>query len=676
MSSSIPRKRRKLSPAESQNFKGKLAREKARRCISQWNLEQGYENRDRGTTRKGKDVGRLPIKTAEGRLETLLIPDTEELESEQAYGSDLEPRKDVQPIQSEKSNTHLSESEHILDAKETLARIATLISEDPEEHVGSFKVLAQFVKSSNVTITKLALASQLAVFKDVIPGYRIRPQSSDPAEKLSKDTRQLRSYEETLIHSYHAYVKELMRCAKLKPEGVPEGVKTIPTVAIACACSLLLAVPHFNFRSDLLQVLVDKLGGSRNDQGFTRCCETLEHLFENDDDGKPSLDAVNALSKMIKARNYQVDEAVLDTFLHLRLLSEFSYKGSHRGVDKEVAEESTHAPKKAKFKKEFRTKKQRKLLKDRKSVENDYKEAEAIVGQEERDKLQSETLKIVFVTYFRILRTQSTALMGPVLEGLAKYAHLINQDFFGDLLEVLKEISGQAEGIGMNVGSSSESVMSTQSPLARNFGRSSLLCAITAFALLEGQDVRKSASDLQLDLSFFVSYLYRSLPALVTSPDLERGVLSAHVRDTYQLNGERLSKVNVQTTSALLLRMLRAILIPSAASQPPSSIPRLRVAAFTKQVMMCSLQVPEKSATAMIHLATNVSKIHGRKVNGLWNTEESKGDGVFDISGERGIEGSNAFASIVWEGELLKMHFCPNVRDTVSILDKTIIGGS
>ena len=55
-------------------------------------------------------------------------------------------------------------------------------------------------------------------------------------------------------------------------------------------------------------------------------------------------------------------------------------------------------------------------------------------------------------------------------------------------------------------------------------------------------------------------------------------------------------------------------------------------------------------------------KIHGRKVASLWNTEERKGDGNFDaLKGE--VEGCNPFASTVWEGELLKLHYCKGVRE-------------
>ena len=63
--------------------------------------------------------------------------------------------------------------------------------------------------------------------------------------------------------------------------------------------------------------------------------------------------------------------------------------------------------------------------------------------------------------------------------------------------------------------------------------------------------------------------------------------------------------------------------------------------------------------------------MHGRKIDGLWNTEERRGDGVFNaLSGS--VDTSNVFAGTVWEGELLKFHFSPKVREGVGILEKGI----
>lgn len=53
-------------------------------------------------------------------------------------------------------------------------------------------------------------------------------------------------------------------------------------------------------------------------------------------------------------------------------------------------------------------------------------------------------MKHVFMTYFRILkRMPNTALLGPVLEGLAKFAHMINVEFFEDLVSSLNDIVDQ-----------------------------------------------------------------------------------------------------------------------------------------------------------------------------------------------------------------------------------------
>lgn len=53
----------------------------------------------------------------------------------------------------------------------------------------------------------------------------------------------------------------------------------------------------------------------------------------------------------------------------------------------------------------------------------------------------TEILKFLFVIYFRVLKTgHKTALLPAVLKGLAKFSHLINVDFFGDLMSCLETL--------------------------------------------------------------------------------------------------------------------------------------------------------------------------------------------------------------------------------------------
>ena len=636
---------------------------------SKWNLEQDYERQPRKQKRIEKENTRLPIKTAEGRIEQLSTPKTEESDADSFLGlSDEGSQSEAAAVVQDEEIPKVSPKQQILEAKEELARLATLINEDPEEHAGAFKSLSQITASPNPTIKKLGLVTQLAVYKDVIPGYRIRPIADlDSTEKISKEVRRLRSYEQALVGSYQAYVKELSRRAKVSKDTSESSASTAQ-VAISCACALVLAVPHFNFRGELLKILVDKLSYNKIDTDYVKCRETLETLFRDDEDGTPSLDAVTMLTKMIKARDYRIDESVLNTFLHLRLLSEFSSKASHDRVDKHHTGDR-EAGKKVKPKREFRTKKQRKFLKEQKAVEKEFKEADAVVSYEERDRMQAETLKLVFVTYFRILKARSPSLMGAVLEGLAKYSHLINQDFFGDILEALKDLINDAEAWSITDTNGTEKLQPTNSTSST---RSTLLCINTAFALLAGQDVAKSASSLSLDLSFFTTHLYRSLHSLALNPDLEYSSKSLRLPDPHSASNQDLSqstknnKVNLRTTSSLLHTSLSSILL--LRTTPP-----IRIAAFVKQLYTLLLQTPEKSTIAILSLLNQVLKVHGRKVASLWNTEERRGDGIFDaLKGE--VEGSNPFASTVWEGELLKLHYCKGVREGTKGIEGVLKG--
>ena len=671
-----PKRRRlspKIAPVDGEDSQSSTADEVAEAGVdnfysraARWNLEQGYEQRPRKSKDREKQNTRLPIKTADGRVEQLEAREVvgEDGDSWLESGDEEGHDEDVS-VQEVEEIAKVSQRQQILAAKEELARIASLINEDPEEHTGSFRALAKMAASRNATIKKLALATQLAVYKDVIPGYRIRPLAEDDmTEKVSKEVRRLRAYEQALVGSYLAYIKHLATLAKPRKGKLSEVSASLAAVATSCACALLLSVPHFNFRGELLKILVNKLSTLKVDEDFIKCRKTVETLFRNDDEGTPSLDAVALLTRMMKARDWRVDESVLNTFLHLRLLSEFSGRASQNHIDKSPTQDGRRG-KKLKEKREFRTKKQRKLVRERKGIEKEFKEADAAVGHEERDRMQAETLKLIFVTYFRVLKERTPHLMGAVLEGLAKYAHLINQDFFGDLLEALKDLIAQVD----TTAPSSEDEEQSSS---RNPSRESLLCVITAFALLEGQDAHKAATSLSLDLSFFITHLYRTLYPLALNPDLELSAKSLHLPDPNSPKtapSTANNKINVQTTTVLLIRCLSSVLLPQLAVR---AVPPLRVAAFSKQLLTSSLHLPEKSCLAMLGLIYNVTKVHRQKIAGLWNTEERRGDGVFDpLRGE--VEGSNPFASTIWEGEILRVHYCPDVKEAVKGMERNIV---
>ncbi|CAH0019015.1 unnamed protein product [Clonostachys rhizophaga] len=667
-------KRRKLShesPSQDSSAPSKQVQKAFFKNAASWNLEQDYESRPRKGKKNNekKPSTRLPIKTADGRLE--LLSGIEEDDDDVSVESDtewLEGREEdepeSQPEEAEgEAEPEKSEQEQILEAQEELAKLATAVNENPEDNVGAFKALARIGQSKIVAIQILTLMTQMAVYKDVIPGYRIRPLSEESSkEKLSKEVRQLRQYEQSLLTGYQGYLKELTRCAKL-PYSTG-AMKNLNNVAITCACTLLVSVPHFNFRGDLLKIIVAKISRRNIDSSGQKCIETLDTLFRDDEEGRASMEAMEMISKMMKARDFQVHESVVNLFLSLRLLSEFSGKASYDAVERPT---TTKKPKR-----EFRTKRERKDIKKQKELEKEMSQADALVDHEERERMQSETLKLVFASYFRILKFRMPHLMGAVLEGLAKYAHLINQDFFGDLLEALKDLIRYSDG---DLEAGNDEVENKQdeeeadddgdddnTTAVRNLTREALLCTVTAFALLAGQDAHNSRNQLHLDLSFFTSHLYNALLSLSIDPDIEltkRSVVSQSV-----------NKINVQTTTVLLLRSLTAILLPSYNIR---SVPPVRLAAFTKQLMTMLLHIPDKSAQGVLALLGDVAHAHSKKVNSLWNTEERKGDGKYNAL-SIDVDGSNPFAATVWEGELLRKHYSPKVREGVKLLEKGMSG--
>ncbi|EFY88957.1 nuclear export protein Noc3 [Metarhizium acridum CQMa 102] len=628
---------------------------------SNWNLEQDYESRPRKGKKNEKENTKLPIKSQDGRLELLkgLDPDDDaasiESDTEWLEGRDGVVESEGEEAVGEKKAAEVPEAQRILEAQEELAKAAMALNENPEENNANLKTLAKISQSKIPTIRMLALMTQMTVYKDIIPGYRIRPQSEDtPKEKLSKEVRNTRQFEQSLIAGYQAYIKELAHCARSETTPV-RGGQSLSNVAVTCACTLITSVPHFNFRSDILRILVGKLSRRKIDKDAAKIIQALETLFRDDEEGRPSLEAVSLITKMMKAKEFAVHESVLNLFLSLRLLSEFSGKASQDTVEQQ------RAPK-TKKKREFRTKRERKTMKEQKLLEKDMSLADALVSHEERERMQSETLKLVFATYFRILKQRSPHLMGAVLEGLAKYSHLINQDFFGDLLEALKDLIRHSDEDAEQGPAGEEAAEKEEDEdSVRNLTREALLCTVTAYALLAGQDAHNSRNDLHLDLSFFTTHLFRSLLSLSVQPDLENTRLSA---------SSAISKINVQTTTVLLLRSLTGILLPNYNIR---QVPPLRLAAFTKQLMTTALQLPEKSSQAILALLNDVAHTHGKKINSLWNTEERKGNGQYNALSDS-VEGSNPFATTVWEGELLRNHFSPKVREGVKMLEKGMSG--
>jgi nucleolar complex protein 3 len=151
----------------------------------QWDQEQSYEQQPRkGDSQwRKKESSRLPVRTVTGKLmeleasesESEVSDDTEESDSDSdVVDAAEEPVEEIAKVG----------KEAVIQVKETLAKLAGEILEEPQEKVSfhlrllltlskvsNLKTFRELFNKGNLTIQKLALVTQLTIYKDIIPGY-------------------------------------------------------------------------------------------------------------------------------------------------------------------------------------------------------------------------------------------------------------------------------------------------------------------------------------------------------------------------------------------------------------------------------------------------------------------------------------------------------------------------
>lgn len=393
------------------------------------------------------------------------------------------------------------------DKRRKIAELGTALLSDPEANIKSLKDFLQLCKDDDHAIVKLGLLSLLAVFKDIIPGYRIRlPTEKELQMKVSKDVKKMRYYESTLLSSYKAFLQKL---------AALEKQSSFQHVAIRCICTLLDAVPHFNFRESLLGIVVRNIG-SPDDVVRRLCSSTIKSIFTNEGKhgGEATVEAVRLIADHVKAHNCQLHPDSLEVFLHLTFAEDLGR--SEKPDDKNKVKNKRNKKRKnaeepSKLSENDRKRSKRELMsKMREEVEADYKSVAFSPDLMEQRRMQSGTLSAVFETYFRVLKHtvqpvapsteansslsadafHSHPLLAPCLRGLGKFSHLIDLDFMGDLISHLRTLAGG--------GSTSDNTSGKRLTVSER-----LQCCIVAFKVM-----RSNLDALNVDLQDFFVQLY------------------------------------------------------------------------------------------------------------------------------------------------------------------------
>ncbi|NXW09759.1 NOC3L protein, partial [Fregetta grallaria] len=487
-----------------------------------------------------------------------------------------------------------------------IAALASAILSEPDNNIKKLKELRAMLMEQDpnvaVIVRKLVMVSLMEIFKDIAPSYKIRPLTeAEKATKVKKETQKLREFEEGLVSQYKFYLENLEQTIKdwkqrkLKKSNVIslKAYKGLAEIAVKCLCELLVALPHFNFHNNII-VLIVPLMNDASKMISELCFEAVKKLFKQDKLGYASLGVVKVISGLVRGRNYNVRPEVLKVFLHLRI------------KEVELQKDSEDIAPKKKFmtykeKRKNLSRMQRKWKKAEEKLERELLEAEASESKEKKLKL-AKTLNIVFVTYFRILKkAQKSPLLPAVLEGLAKFAHLINVEFFDDLLIVLHSLIASG---GLSY-------------------RESLHCILSAFHILSGQgDV------LNIDPMKFYTHLYKTL-------------FSLHAGGTNDDIG-------------IVLQCLDVMF-----AKRRKQVSQQRALAFLKRLSTLALHVLPNSSVGI--LATNRVLMQTFPKMDLLLDNESQGSGVYLPELDE-PEHCNAQNTALWELHLLRRHYHPTVQ--------------
>ncbi|EDV19705.1 uncharacterized protein TRIADDRAFT_61763 [Trichoplax adhaerens] len=471
--------------------------------------------------------------------------------------------------------------------KNTIAQFACAIIENPEQNLDSLEVLRKMCKEDDtditVTIRKLAMVSTTEVFKDIVPSYRIRVSSEkEQITRISKDVKRLRFYETRLLKNYQQFLSTLEGfVTDYKPEGKSFDVKS-------------------QIESSFLSM--EKMVNS-NDLDISKCSyDALNALYKNDVQGEISLEGVRVTSKMVKSKNFNIKEKVLDTFLFLR----FSHERLHKYTVEEVSVKEKRVIRKHEKRQNFR--KERKLRSDARKLQQDLFAVEGGEDEEKRAKIETEILGCMFSIYFQVLKSDSKLkLLLSVLKGIAKFAHLISIDYFEDLMTLLGHL------------------LDTQT-LNKN---QQIACVLTAFKILTGRanDLLFSGEALSIDPRRFYGSMYNILLKL-------------------PLNGYK-------NDFLLLIECLELMLC-----RKRNQVTVQRLFAYIKRLCTTSLLLFPNEAIPLQSLIGTLLQIHPKTEQLL----ESDGTTwkLFLPHVEK-WEPCDANITVLWELALLKVHYHPTL---------------
>ncbi|XP_044010019.1 nucleolar complex protein 3 homolog, partial [Aphidius gifuensis] len=523
-----------------------------------------------------------------------------EIDSDEEVIADFEP--EIKDTEKEKISTielYACREEVLRSKKFKIGLLSSALLENPELKKSNFKALLDLMEERNpevkITVRKIATVSLFEVFKDLLPSYLLN-QTKEEGVKYKKETLLLYGYEETLLQSYKRYLTKLEKMSdKLRKKKGETKVLTLPgiilsEIALTCMCELLVTHPYFNYSTNIANFLVPFLDNKRPSVR-EKVFNCMKNIFKDDKRGELSLVIVRKLNQYIKQRGHSVHTELVQVLLSLRI----------KDIDLDKERDDEMKQKKLMSHKQrilALSKRERKKSKKLEAVEKELLETKAEENKVEKQKILTEITSIVFTIYFRILKqAPNSQVLSVCLEGLAKFAHCINLEFYQDLVNVINTLM-EEKNLGL---------------------REQLHCIQTVFTILSGQ-----GSALNIDPYRFYVHLYKNLLSINAGKN--------------------------QQDCLIIIKILIQVLINRR-----KKITQNRLIAFIKRIATMSLQLQHHGSLGLLGIIKIIMHLT-KSIEGLLDTDANSGDGFYQPELDE-PECCNAYCTSLWELVALQRHY-------------------
>jgi nucleolar complex protein 3 len=512
-----------------------------------------------------------------------------------------------------------------------------------------------------------AMEKEVDLFVDMIPGYKIRSDSENQQVVNNKTVRAVQKVEHAMLAHYERYLTHVLRVRR-SPE------RAVQLQAYECLCKLLPAAAHFNFGSSLITAVV--MGCNEPIEEAARMCvAAVEDLLETDGTGDASLKVLNIITNLIKQHKHTVNPGLVATLIRLRITA--------MDVERPTTEER---------KKEQMKPGKRQTEMDQK-IQRDLDRAQATPDQTQRRRTMTWILQRLMAAYLRLLEAAQDAngirqhrLLIPVLEGLTKFAPLLDARMLNLLLTAIRDLLKMSHTHPLTALNAVVACCTLTE------------CAEMASVLTNTAGDQFTTSAVAIDFGPAFGHLYRIIPEILSTPQARDLVSFRRERASTIKKAERAERLGNQKATpnddtmslassmvtsvdlsheyinacaernrrvALLLKACEILLLK------PKSLPPARVCAFAKLLSTYAVHQPPHIAMALMSFVRQLAQKRPYLADLIAEGPEANaGTGVYNPETEE-PDHAHAEGAIFWEWCLLSKAYHPMLSRFAPIVQKT-----